>query len=113
MKKPEVTFTYRIQRILSSEGFLVGNFTNRQLFDMVAIKDQVAFPIELKAKNTKYPKDQRKRQKEEAKKANTCFFVIKQKDRGKVSVHAKNQTCNQDKHMLESLKDALGKYVEN
>jgi len=85
--KSEQSFEYKIQHLLENHGFLVINCTRSKPFDLVAIKNQIAVPLELKGKNTPYSEEQKLYQKDIANRTRTNFLVIRQgKKRGEVSI---------------------------
>jgi Holliday junction resolvase len=91
----EKYFERRIQKILEGLGYVVINVAmpkfGGHLIDLIAIKDQGAYPIEIKAKNTPYPKAQEENQKRVFSGAKTAFFLIRQsKRRGKLTVSVPN-----------------------
>jgi Holliday junction resolvase len=73
----EQSFEYRIQRLLTNHGFLVVNCARSRPFDLVAIKNQIAVPLELKGKNTPYSKEQKLHQRELASKTRTNFLIVR------------------------------------
>ena len=89
----EQRFEYRIAKLLEKKGYLVINCARSKPFDLVAIKNQVAYPIELKAKGTYYPPEQMTAQEELCIKTNTRFFLIRQSEkRGKFSLTRQGET---------------------
>lgn len=95
MKHSERDFRDRVKKILESKGWMVFVLvppvrtmikngktiwipSRGQLFDLVALKNQAGIPIEVKGKDTYYPKSQRLKQKIEALTANVCFVCIRQ-----------------------------------
>jgi Holliday junction resolvase len=83
----EQNFEYRIQHLLTIHGFLVINCARSKPFDLVAIKNQIAIPLELKGKNTSYSEEQKLYQKDLANRTKTNFLVIKQgKKRGEIII---------------------------
>ena len=86
---PEYRFERRIRKFLERAGYLVVKCARSKPFDLVAIKDGKAVPIELKARRTPYSKEQQEMQMSLAKKAKFDFVVIRQaKTHGKVYVKA-------------------------
>jgi Holliday junction resolvase len=86
--KSEQSFEYKIQHLLENHGFLVINCARSKPFDLVAIKNQIAVPLELKGKNTLYNEKQKLYQKGLASRTRTNFLVIKQgKKRGYIEVN--------------------------
>jgi hypothetical protein len=89
--KSEQSFEYKIQHLLENHGFLVINCARSKPFDLVAIKNQIAVPLELKGKNTPYSEEQKLYQKDIANRTRTNFLVIRQgKKRGEVTI----EECN-------------------
>jgi Holliday junction resolvase len=85
--KSEQSFEYKIQHLLENHGFLVINCARSKPFDLVAIKNQIAVPLELKGKNTLYNEKQKLYQKDLASRTRTNFLVIRQgKKRGEVII---------------------------
>jgi hypothetical protein len=83
----EQNFKYYIQRLLSERDFLVLNCAKKQAFDLVAIRNQIAVPLELKGKHTVYKEEQKIYQKDLANRTKTNFLVIKQgKKRGEIII---------------------------
>jgi len=83
----EQNFKYYIQRLLSERDFLVLNCAKKQAFDLVAIRNQIAVPLELKGKNTPYSEEQKLYQKDLASRVRTNFLIIKQgKKRGEIII---------------------------
>ena len=74
----EQNFEYRIQHLLTNHGFLVINCARSKPFDLIAIKNQIAVPLELKGKYTIYKEEQKIYQKDLANRTKTNFLVIKQ-----------------------------------
>ena len=111
--KPEDTFQTRLIKILRGKGYLVLNASRKQIFDIVAIKNQVAYPIEVKAKATNYKDEQFNRQIEIAEKAKTSFFIIRQhKKHGKMNLSRSPRICTPDQwRMFEQFKADLEKYL--
>jgi len=86
-KTSEQNFEYRIQRLLTNHGFLVINCARSKPFDLIAIRNQIAVPLELKGKNTLYSEEQKLYQKDLANRTRTNFLVIKQgKKRGEMII---------------------------
>jgi len=109
----EQRFEYRLQRILEEAGFLVINCARSKPFDLIAIKDQVAYPIEVKGKNTRYPESQMDYQITLCDRVNTCFFIIKQsKKRGKMRLETLGASNPCDKY-LRVLQEALKPWLES
>ena len=73
----EKWFEYKIQQTLEDDGFLVINCARSKPFDLVAIKRGVVYLIEIKGKNTRYPKEQYERQVKLAHKAEANMAVIR------------------------------------
>jgi hypothetical protein len=85
--KREQSFEYKIQHLLESQGFLVINCARSKPFDLIAIKNQIAVPLELKGKNTPYSEEQKLYQKDIANRTRTNFLVIRQgKKRGEIII---------------------------
>jgi Holliday junction resolvase len=85
--KSEQSFEYKIQHLLENHGFLVINCTRSKPFDLVAIKNQIAVPLELKGRNTHYNEKQKLYQKDLASRTRTNFLVIRQgKKRGEIII---------------------------
>lgn len=85
MPKPEKEFQNRIIRILTKQGYLVLNCASKQIFDLVAIKQQTAYPLELKARAGEYNEKQKQAQADVINHCSSVFFVIKQSSRrGKI-----------------------------
>lgn len=83
----EQRFEYRIQKILESKGYLVINCARSKPFDLVAMKEGKCFLIEVKGKNTSYPKEQAEMQRKLSKQAGFPWVLIKQsKERGKFRI---------------------------
>ena len=84
----EQRFEYRLIKILQSLGFLCLNIAKSTPFDIVAIKNNIPYVIEVKGKNTPYPRKQQLDQFELSLKANTPFYVIRQskKIRGRIQL---------------------------
>jgi F0F1-type ATP synthase alpha subunit len=83
----EQSFEYRIQHLLTIHGFLVINCARSKPFDLIAIKNQIAVPLELKGKYTVYKEEQKIFQKDLANRTRTNFLVIKQgKKRGEIII---------------------------
>jgi Holliday junction resolvase len=76
MPKTEQNFEYRIQKLLQSKGYLVINCTCSRPFDLIALKNGECYLIEIKGKNTPYPKEQYERQMKLAKDVGFPFVVI-------------------------------------
>lgn len=87
----EQAFEYRIQKFLENEkGYMVINCARSKPFDLIAIKDGRAFPIECKGLITvrrngkiykyhaRYTAEQRDKQIALAEKVKTNFFLINQ-----------------------------------
>ena len=112
MTKAEYRFQTRLIRILRDKGFLVINAASKQLFDIVAIKGQVAYPIELKAKITEYSSEQHQRQVKIAQASDTAFFEIRQsKNRGKMTLLCDTKFKGSRIYMLDLIDD-LEEYLE-
>ena len=85
MTRSERYLEYRVQHALEDEGFLVINPAGSKPFDLVAVKRGVVYLIEVKGRDTRYPKEQYERQVELANRAGCNMAVIKKtKERGKV-----------------------------
>jgi hypothetical protein len=83
----EQSFEYRIQHLLTNHGFLVINCARSKPFDLIAIRNQIAVPLELKGKNTTYSEKQKLYQKDLANRTRTNFLIIKQgKKRGEIII---------------------------
>jgi len=83
----EQSFEYKIQHLLENYGFLVINCARSKPFDLVAIKNQIAVPLELKGKNTPYNEKQKLYQKDLSSRTRTNFLVIRQgKKRGEIII---------------------------
>ena len=114
----EQKFEYRIQRILKDKGYLVINVSmprfGGHLFDLIAMKDQIVFPIEIKGRKTPYPEDQLKRQMEACKTAKTGFFVIRQsKKRGKIRLAGMySSSIVKSSYAERVLRNDLKKWIE-
>ena len=92
MPKSELNFERRLKKILESKGYLVIKvrkpvFTS-QPYDLIAIRDGKAIPIEVKGKNTPYPEEQFKKQTNVANNCKTDFVIIFQskKKQGKMII---------------------------
>jgi len=108
----EQRFEYRIQKILERKGYLVVNCARSKPFDLVAIIAQTAFPLEIKAKNTRYPNEQINKQMDLCKRANTCFFVIEQsKAKGKIKLYTFGAR-NPCRLIMKKLEQDLEEYLE-
>lgn len=77
-KRTEQTFKYRIKDILESLGYLVIVCARSKPFDLVALKDNRTYLIEVKGRNTRYPEEQKKIQCQLASKSRQNFILIKQ-----------------------------------
>lgn len=101
----EQRFEYRVQKILEKKGFLVINvrmpFKGGQSYDLIAIKDGMAFPIEVKGLKIQrkkgkiykylapYLDEQREKQMKLSSDSGTGFFLIRQSTiRGKMIMTA-------------------------
>jgi len=83
----EQRFEYRIQKLLEKKGYLVINCARSKPFDLVAIKNNQAFLIELKAKKGRYPRKQQDMQMNLSVKVHTDFYLMTQsKIRGKILI---------------------------
>ena len=112
MGKQEDNFCNRLIKILTSKGYLVLNCGKKQIFDLVAMKDQIAFPIEVKAKKTDYDDEQFDRQMIIAEKSNIIFFVIRQsKRKGKMFITAYGDIAFQFKQKHQNFVNDLGEYI--
>ena len=73
----EKWFEYKIRQILNEDGFLVIKCARSKPFDLIAIKRGVTYLIEIKGKNTRYPKEQYERQVKLAHKAEANMAIIR------------------------------------
>lgn len=108
MARSERYLEYRIQHALEDEGFLVINPARSKPFDLVAIKRGVVYLIEVKGRNTRYPREQYERQVELANRAGCNMAVIrKTKERGKV-LFSMPVLCDSFLPLLEALRRHFG-----
>ena len=75
---PEQNFEYRIERLLRKAGFLTLNCASSRPYDIVAIKENVGIPIELKARRGEWSREQREFQKELASNSENGFLFLQQ-----------------------------------
>lgn len=76
--KPEQNFEYRMEKLLRKGGFLTLNCAMSRPFDIIAVKDNVGIPIELKARFGKWKDEQKEFQFELAKDSGNSFMFIQQ-----------------------------------
>jgi len=127
----EQAFEYRLQKILESNGYLVFNVRmpmfGGQHFDVVALKNGRAFPIEIKGLRTvkrgnktykypaRYPDEQREKQMKLAESCGTDFFLIQQsKERGKMIVvgyDAKSKRFTSNRN-ISAFKEEFKEWIE-
>lgn len=114
MGKQEYRFQARLIKILTGKGYLVINAASKQIFDVVAMKDQVAYPLEVKGKDTDYPNEQFDRQYAESSSTNTFFFIVHQsKKRGKMSLTLGTYAACVDCNLVYvKLKNDLEEYLD-
>ena len=111
MPKPEAEFEYRIRKILTTRGYLVVKCGASRPFDLVAIKNQYAYPIEVKARKTRYSPKQGLQQKKIIDACSSSFFVIKQSEsRGKM-ILTEGTGTRRAGILLMKLKDDLQEYL--
>ncbi len=77
-KTPEQNFEYRVERILRKAGFLTLNCTRSKPFDIIAVKENVGIPIELKARFGNWSEEQQEFQKTLAIDSENGFMFIQQ-----------------------------------
>lgn len=77
-RMPEQRFEYRIEKLLRKGGFLTLNCAMSRPFDIIAVKDNVGIPIELKARFNAWGGEQQEFQTELAENSATSFMVIQQ-----------------------------------
>lgn len=112
--RTEQNFERRMQRILTSKGYLVINCARSKPFDLVAVKDQYAYLIELKGKTTRYPETQLNQQIQLCKKTGNEFVVIKQsRKKGKIKVFQPFSFSLTEKLLENDLKQDLAELLEN
>ena len=114
--KSEYRFQDRLIRILRDKGFLVINAASKQLFDIVAIKGQIAYPIEVKAKKTRYPPEQITRQIARCNSTQNCFYLIQQSHkRGKfciIQYAPQDRGTLPDTALFNVLQEEVEEYLE-
>ena len=85
MGRAEYDFQDRLLKILRAKRYIVINGAKKQIFDIVAMKNQIAYPIEVKAKATPHPISQQNEQQALSVRSNTQHFIIRQsKKKGKM-----------------------------
>ncbi|MFP3951914.1 MAG: hypothetical protein ACLFVP_07250 [Candidatus Bathyarchaeia archaeon] len=83
--KGEYYFEYRVRNLLSEEGWLVIKCASSRPYDIIAIKKNVAIPIEIKHKDGYYPKDQEEKQIDLGQKTQNNYLLLWQSNqRGKI-----------------------------
>lgn len=93
--KGEYYFEYRVRNLLSDEGWLVIKCASSRPYDIIAIKDNVAIPIEIKHKDGYYPKDQEEKQIDLGERTQNNYLLLWQSNqRGKIEY--KKYTIKQD-----------------
>lgn len=113
MGKQEYAFQDRLIKILRGKGYLVINAASKQLFDLVAVKNQISYPIEVKAKETFYPHEQFRRQLAETSRTSSTFYVVRQsKKRGKMIVACHGTPAAMWNDQCIGLMDDLEEYFE-
>ncbi len=111
MRRPEEYFQDRVIRILTERGYLVLNCGKKQIFDIVAIKKQTAYPIELKAKTGRYKENQKQAQAKAIDHCQSVFFVIKQSNRKGKMVLSKGECTRRAGILLKRLQIDLEEYL--
>ena len=112
----EANFKIRLKRILSCKGywFITIPMPRRggHPIDVIAVKRQIAFPIEVKGKNTYYPPKQKMEQLTLCGRGNSGMFLIRQgKTRGNIHVTPLRVDAPGMKEATALLLDDLKEYL--
>lgn len=108
----ERRFRYRIRDFLESKGWMVMSFTSKSLFDMLLVRWGKPLFVEVKAKNTWYPEEQRERQRDSCEDNNLEAVLIEQSPtKGKIRVEVLG--CNPDSALIHRLQKSLEQWLEH
>jgi hypothetical protein len=124
----ESQFRLKLKKILESKGWLVFTLappvrtivkdgetiwipSKGQLFDLVAIKNQIGIPIEVKGQNTYYASKQKNSQIMAAEIANCMFAMIREAAGGKMVLTFPNQRFGSDLKLAAQLEEDLKEYL--
>jgi hypothetical protein len=100
-------------RTIVKDGKTIWIPSRGQLFDLVAIKNQIGIPIEVKGIKTYYSKEQQNSQIIESDRANCMFAVIREAEGGKIKMKFPNAGLNiSDINLRKLLEEDLKEYLE-
>ena len=76
--KAEQNFEYRMEKLLRDAGFLTINCAMSRPFDIIAIKNNIGIPMELKQRRGNWSEDQQEFQKDLAWNSYNGFMFVQQ-----------------------------------
>lgn len=109
-RKREQRFEYKVQKKLEAKDYLVINIPMPKYgghkFDLMAAKDQISFPIEIKPLKGVYSQEQKEKQMALCDSSNNAYFLVVEKENG-IDVSCQNFKFTRDEGRRKQLESDL------